>query len=448
MAKDYFQDITPPKGSGLSPEASPRPVEVKREVEKPVSAGLAQDTAPKTIRNVTVPPRRPRIDDGVPRFIEQENDAPPRARSIFIWALAGAAIVLCGVVGFFTFRPTVVTVVPRVHTITFPEGTRISAVSEGGTGALVYSVRTQDFEESTTVPAGASTPTETRAKGTITLVNEFSAAPVRLIKNTRFEANGLVFRIPESVMVPGKNASGPGTLSTTVVADKPGELYNIAPTARFTLPGLKSNADMYANVYARSSSAFTGGFVGNKPSVDPKALEAARADIRTRLQEKIKGTGQPSDASLLVLPGVVTFESVPEVAEGTSAKVTEKARVSYITFKREEFAQALGAVLAVDVAGSVVAFEPGKDFTVAADGVLQVGSPITLVLGGSGLMRWKVDTNVLSNALAGKAIALFQEILKTQKSVQEAHFRAPLWSSTFTTDPSRIRIDIQDVLTE
>src|SRR3990167_8540813 len=78
---------------------------------------------------------------------------------------------------------------------------------------------------------------------TVARCKEFSKDSFALTKNTRFEANGLIFRIQESATVPGYTVAADGTVTAGTVAakvfaDTPGEEGNIAP-AQFTVPGLK-----------------------------------------------------------------------------------------------------------------------------------------------------------------------------------------------------------------
>ena len=75
--------------------------------------------------------------------------------------------------------------------------------------------------------------TESRARGMITIFNNFGTSPQTLIKTTRFESKltGLVFRLQETITVPGAVKQGdkliPGSIKTEVVADEIGEKYNI-----------------------------------------------------------------------------------------------------------------------------------------------------------------------------------------------------------------------------
>ena len=127
-----------------------------------------------------------------------------------------------------------------------------------------------------------------KASGSITVYNNYSTASVKLIKNTRFQTPaGLIFRVPADVVIPGKQGSTPGQVTVTVFADQVGQQYNIGPTPRLTVPGLQSNAAMYAQIYA------------NRPADDRRIFRnttrhfASFVKLRLRYPHSSGTTGDP-----------------------------------------------------------------------------------------------------------------------------------------------------------
>lgn len=446
MAKDYFQDITPPASA---PNVA-TPVSV-RKVEPTVDES---ETSPRSIRDIAVSRSRPRIDES-PRPSASFQDAPVRSSKLLLWILAGVLLVVLAVLGVFFFRKTLVTITPRSHTVTFSDTARITALPEGSeVSGLVYAVAEHTYEDSATLPAGSITKVEEYAHGSLTVSNSFSATPVPLLKNTRFENSaGLVFRVKEAITVPGKKGNAPGTITISVVADKPGELYNI-PATSFTLPGLKGTSDMFTGITAKSATSFGGGFVGEKPSVDEKALETTRADIRKRLLETARASlaTESGSSTSFIFPEllVISYESKPITTENAVAKIVEVARVSYPTFPKNTFASVVGTTVSADTEGSEVSFIPAGDFVVRPEGELKtLSEPLTLMLAGTGRLLWHVDSAMVASSIAGKNVASFEEIIKGIKSVQEARTRPqPFWSSTFPTDPGRINVVVSDPLAQ
>jgi len=285
MTKDYFQDITPPDENMNERPEPPAPVPSDDPSEEgnqiPIRVAASE---PRGIRSITSS-RSPRSRMGG----DMRPDTPPtfpslsgvprvrRARSRWwMWGAAGLALIVVIALVLFAFRPTTVTVTPRSHTIVLTNATSFTAypAASAASGTLAYTVQTADIEDSAVVPvSGTTTTAAAKASGSITVYNNYSASSVKLVKTTRFATpDGLIFRAPADVVIPGKSSSGPGSVQITVIADQTGSQYNIGPVAKFTVPGLQSNAPMYAGVYAKSSAPMTGGSSGvSGPGVDPAA---------------------------------------------------------------------------------------------------------------------------------------------------------------------------------
>lgn len=104
-----------------------------------------------------------------------------------------------------------------------------------------------------------------KATGKITIYNECSTSAKPLVINTRFlsRQEDKIFRIKKSVMIDGftkpEDKIIPGKLVVEVVAEEPGESYNISKTS-FTIPALQElNPWMYECLYARSENSMSGG---------------------------------------------------------------------------------------------------------------------------------------------------------------------------------------------
>ena len=81
----------------------------------------------------------------------------------------------------------------------------------------------------------------TKAHGTMRIYNNYSTAAQTLVATTRFISNeGKLFRTKERVVIPGGYYEGgklaAGFIDIEVIADQPGEDYNIDPST-FSIPG-------------------------------------------------------------------------------------------------------------------------------------------------------------------------------------------------------------------
>lgn len=467
MAKDFFADIKP------DPEPTREPVAPRVPQQVPASpipistpTPMSAPTNERSIRNIAVPARRipissPRVGAG---DIRQEpptshgfDDQSRTHRSrLYIWIVAAIFILVLGLAALYVmWGGTTVTVTPRTHQISFDESTQFTAYPEGDSSSstINYTAQSTSLEDSSVVPATGTEKASDRATGTVTVFNEYSTAPVRLIKNTRFQSpSGLIFRIPASVEVPGKKGVTPGQLSVTVIADQPGDSYNIAAADKFTLPGLKSTPDMYTGVYARSSAAFSGGFVGDKPAVSKQALETARSEIRGRLLEKIRAavSAHNSEATF-AFPELVhiVYESLPTTSESAGgARVSERATAVIPVFSASNFAQSIAQAVSADASNSTVALKPNAGFTVKPVGELNGAGtePIKFTISGSAVLVWQVDAAVLSQALAGKEQGAFETVIGGFPGVEKAEASiSPFWKSSFPPNPDDIKVTVEPI---
>lgn len=458
MAKDYFQDILPPQGGGGGRQrpAPPLPHQEELQDEERFSAEAPVEPArdARSIRNITVSSRAARRPVG----LERDTTPPPRRKGgskLWMWGVAFVLILILALILLVAVRPSSITVVPRSQVVVFDSSMQFSAYPNSTTpGELSYTMYIAEFEDSKIVTASGAEEVEEKARGTITIINNYSADPVRLIATTRFETpEGLVFRITEDVSVPGKKGAIPGELSVNVIADETGEKYNVGPVNKFTLPGLKGNAAMYADVYARSTSAMTGGFMGERPVVTQADEEAARSEIRDRLEQKVreavaeKNTG---DSIALLDLAKITYAPLPTFPEGQgSARIRESAKAEIVIFAGADFAQTVAKGVSADAEQSSVFLKNPESLraTLVEGEEPQVpgSTPITFTLSGTGQIVWNVDVSALAEALAGREEGAFEAIVASFPGIDEARARIqPFWKSSFPEDPLTIQVRLEE----
>src|SRR3989344_5907949 len=206
----------------------------------------------------------------------------------------GVLVILGFVFGMMTlFTSAKVAIVPKSSSQTFNmaliayKNPNIAGTATS-TPSLKYEILDLVKEAEVEVPASGEEMAENKAQGTITIYNNFSSEPQRLITRTRFESpTGLIYRIQESVVVPGKTAGGPGMIEALVVAEEAGDKYNTNKTD-FTVPGFKDDAARYAGFYAKSKTAIEGGFIGRMKKVAPADKELALSQLKDSLRLELE----------------------------------------------------------------------------------------------------------------------------------------------------------------
>lgn len=141
---------------------------------------------------------------------------------------------------------------------------------------------------------GSQLVSNQKAHGTVIIYNEYSSSPQPLVATTRFlTADGKLFRLIKDVIVPGTNkVDGQiknGEVVAEIAADEAGDSFNIDPTT-FNIPGFKSSGVKYDKIYAKSTSAMTGGGNGASESkvITNGDIASAKSKILTELNGKIE----------------------------------------------------------------------------------------------------------------------------------------------------------------
>lgn len=137
-----------------------------------------------------------------------------------------------------------------------------------------------------------------RAKGVITIVNNYSSSPQTLVATTRFlSKNGKLFRLIKGVTIPGMQGETPGKIQAEIVADKPGDDFNLDPTT-FTIEGFKGGPK-YNKFQATSETKFNGGKTASLGTASisisendlknarEKTIEALEKDLQSELEKKL-----------------------------------------------------------------------------------------------------------------------------------------------------------------
>ncbi|EKE10794.1 MAG: hypothetical protein ACD_15C00202G0016 [uncultured bacterium] len=197
---------------------------------------------------------------------------------------------------------------------------------------------------------GSKDSSNQKAKGTITIYNEFSTSPQPLVATTRFESTDKkVFRLVSSVTVPGMEKVGsenkPGAIEAEVIADESGEEYNIEPGS-FSIPGFESSgSEKFTKIYAKSFKAMIGGGKGSQKvkivsdedirSAKSKALQELKTAIIQKLKDSVGKEYTFLDDAIGIDDAVYTqTKSSGDIADNFS--ITVKARASAIVFKESD----------------------------------------------------------------------------------------------------------------
>ncbi len=454
-----------------------------------------QDIVPKSrsIRNIPIPPERARKEesnvvpikkayekvDKLTRKLEREDlhlqkeishlkkeeshiEALRRARAEFemhnsgmvgrrglnkkkIW-VGGA---LSGVVGLAIIISTVfhgasVTVSPKV--VAANVGGDYTAKKSAAKGELAFDNVSLKQTGTEIVKATGEKVVNKAATGAIVIYNNYGATSQRLIKNTRFETpEGLIYRISDSVTVPGKSGSTPGSIEAVVTADEVGEKYN-AGLKDFTIPGFKGDP-RYGSFYARSKTPLSGGFSGKRKVIADadrkKAEENIKSKLKTTLIEEVKKQIAP-DRLFFDKSYSVDFVSLPEeTTAGSDVVIKMEGVISAAVFDKNAFSSYLAGEVVKGYQGDAVAVRDPQSifFTPKSDFRPGNSASISFSLSGTALFEWIYDETTLRDALRNTDREGIVSILQKFPMIEKADISIrPFWRGSFPDSADRIII--------
>lgn len=455
MAKNILQDIVPPEKRSIRniplPNRSTKREPVRTQKDAPVINRIADVTPPVSERNM------PPIGEPTQKIYSYEENKFPSSvsrvskKSIIISSVGAVIIIAIAVASLFT--SATVTITPITQAATIDGSQTLEAKSAPAVDELGFQVMTLTKSMGKEVPATGEEKVERKASGTIVIYNNVDTTSQRLIKNTRFEAtNGLIYRINESVVVPGKKGDQPGSIETVVYADEAGDKYNIGKTD-FTIPGFKTDSVRYKGIYARSKTAMEGGIVGTIKKVSESDQKTAQTELRSALTEELKKEASsqiPEGFVLLDSAYQVVFSSLPQSNDtGSMVTVNEQGMFKGYLFSQKDLSKYLASKFAPEIVKNNVAISDPKSlsFAFSNNDEPRAESPdkITFTISGTASFISQFDEMVIKSDLAGKSKGSLGAVMANYPGVKSADsVIRPFWKRNFPDSEDDITIEIKN----
>ncbi len=422
MSKNVIQDIMPPKRRSI------------RDIP------LRENKKNITNENPVEPPVN------FPSYNEQ-TVTPKKGHSKIKWFVVGLVTILIFVFVFpFFFSSANVTITPKEDDVqvsaNFSSSNRDNFDVNTDVAYDLISVSSEGFRTATDFQ---EKEVDKKASGDIVIFNDYSSASQRLVINTRFQApNGLIYRVAKSVVVPGKTASGPGSVTVTVYADSPGAEYNIG-LVDFTVPGFKGT-DRFDKFYARSKTEMAGGYSGVMKIIPDDETENLREQIKADLEKELTEQiySKIPENSIVYKDGMfLDFSFKPNVDLGDSVQVVADGTLSAIVFDKKDLSDALvSKVISGNNKMDVLNLE-SLAFSVKNKNIFDVNEkgPFNFSLEGLGKFVWSFDEDKMKSDFAGRSKKDTNAILAGYDGIKEAEVTiSPFWKITFPSNKDKIKI--------
>lgn len=273
-------------------------------------------------------------------------------------------IVIAGVIAgiyFLTDTKVELVVHPKINNIQEEKRVVVAlsddfqAVEGSERFVLMGKVLTDEQSYTDQVAATGSAEGGSQAKGKIRILNN-SSGTVILVATTRFlGTNGKIYRVPQPVEVPAMKGTEPGSVEVEVVAEEPGEDYNIS-SSTFTLPGLKDHGSpLYDSMKAETVTAISGGAKGTGLAVSDNDIAGAEGKFKQQKAGEVKNSLMSSLSDDYVLLEKATRQEVTSFV--VSAKkgdrvdrfdVSGKMKTTVIAVKKEDIKRMISSMSGVE----------------------------------------------------------------------------------------------------
>lgn len=387
--------------------------------------------------------REPDTDPYTPYRVAKRRKGPI---SFSTWMFIISTIVIITGVALltFVFNSATITYIPKFKDVEISKSFSFSRNASPST--VSYTVATSTISKTKTLPLSETKKVESKATGTIIVYNNFDSNPQKLIKNTRFESSGgKIYRINQSISVPGKKGMTPGSVEVTVYADSYGAEYNIAPSD-FTIPGFKGSP-RYTGFYGRSVGAMKGGAGGNMSLVSQSDLNSAKDELAIEMTQTLKDqlSKVTKDGTVPLYNAItVSFsDNEDKVMTGTTATY-EVTAVGYLMLAKEsELANMIATETMRDYNSQPVKLNYTNEltFTLKKDALPYSDNSLDVLVDGKPRVVLVTDTEALKSNFLGKNRSDAPKIIESLPSVSQIEMSFfPLWLSNIPTNKDRVSI--------
>ncbi len=359
-------------------------------------------------------------------------------KMVAFFAIGG--LLASAVIVFFVFFPRVtIALKPTVReksatiNVTADATQATTAFDEKKIGLILLEKdieKTLNFEST-----GTSTESNYKARGSVTIYNNYSTSPQKLVATTRLlTKDGILFRLVEGVTVPGMTTKDgvtvPGSVRADVIADKAGEESNIGPS-EFTIPGFKGSP-RYGKFFAKSEGQMAGGSVEGgtrnvitkddldraKKSAEEEVVKIAKEQIMLDASEQGKKALDDAISTEIVFSGA-------QITAGVAAEsfdYTVHVRAKGLVFSEEDITIMLKRALSQDIDKDKMTMKDLK-LTYSPSLANFEKQLLELKVRGTARLVPNIDTESVRNAIAGKKKEDIDSVLSSFDGIEQAELR-------------------------
>jgi len=303
-----------------------------------------------------------------------------------------------------------------------------------------------------TFPTTGEKEVAQKARGKITVFNEYGTTPQVLIATTRFQTpGGLVFRTLKGITVPGTKVENgkiiPGSIVVEVIADKPGQAYNI-PASKFGIPAFNEHNDpgRFEKIYGKSNEAMTGGAIGKAKVVTDTDFGTAKQILSDQVTKNAEDSLKTQTSGLKVINASAIKLKEPE----STAKTDEAAdnftmaisgSIKTVGFKEDDLKGLIKQ--SIDKTQNLTVI-PEK-LTISYDNIMfdETNDTLVFTVNIKGTSYAKIDIDKIMTDLSGKNEAEIRSYFKGAANIESVKIvLSPFWVKKVPQEKERTKLQI------
>ena len=300
----------------------------------------------------------------------------------------------------------------------------------------------------------ASAETSAKAKGEITLYNEYSTKAQKIASGSFIsDDKGKTYKTDKSVSIPGYTKDGetivPGEINVGITAFLPGDIYNGSPDS-FSVNSYKGTKK-YTKIYGHIVTPLSGGSSGLVYSLDDKEKELYQSNTSGFRDKLMRKLAAQVPAGYILYPEAVNFNyefNGDSNSKTPNAKIEMKGTLTAILLKEKELSYAIIDKLLPDITAkekseinepdlSLLSFK----FSNSDQVITKDMESVDYEFNGNLPLNWNPDIITLKNSITGKNKNDVPSIFKQDPGISSASVKIfPFWSKTIPDNNKNINI--------
>lgn len=275
-----------------------------------------------------------------------------------------------------------------------------------------------------------------KASGTIMLYNNLDSNSHTIEAETKLSSSSKTFFIKDSVTIPGAGVQSgkvvPGSVSVDIVAENPGEEYNVV-AGRFSI--LEIPASEQEALYGQSAKDLSGGMSKEVQVVSVQDYDNAKNGLLKDLQETVKKDRDKKVANDTLLEKSLVV-SDPEVSvssnvdqEATEFQMKIKYKEQSLVFSDDDLSSFVISILQKQIpSDKMITIAESNNIGLNVDKTAYDKGQMDLTANVLAKVSEKVDTDKIKAAILGKGITETQNYVQNQDGVKSAEISIrPSW---------------------